>query len=115
MMRTIIAGSREGITKEQVYKTIEDSGFDISAVLCGEARGVDNYGKQWALERGIEVISYPADWDKYGKAAGPIRNKLMAENAEALIAVWDGYSRGTSHMINLARSMGLEVYVQTYI
>ena len=114
-MKTIIAGSREGITKEQVYKTIKDSEFDISAVLCGEARGVDAYGKQWALEKGIEVISYPADWDKYGKAAGPIRNKLMAENAEALIAVWDGYSRGTSHMINLARSMGLEVYVQTYI
>ena len=57
---------------------------------------------------------HPADWDKHGKAAGPIRNAEMAEVADALIAFWDGQSRGTANMISLAKSKGLSVAVVRY-
>lgn len=54
---------------------------------------------------------YPADWKKYGRRAGSIRNIEMAQNAEALLAVWDGISSGTRHMIKEAEKRGLPVYI----
>jgi hypothetical protein len=57
---------------------------------------------------------FPADWKTHGKAAGPIRNRQMAKNAEALIALWDGNSRGTKNMIETATKLGLKVYVKRY-
>lgn len=90
---------------------IGNSNIEITTVLCGEARGVDEMGKRWAHKNGIPVESCPANWNKYGYAAGVIRNKLMAENAEALIAVWNGYSTGTKNMIEEATEKDLRVYV----
>jgi hypothetical protein len=54
---------------------------------------------------------FPADWDRFGRSAGPKRNKQMAEYGDALIAVWDGESRGTKTMIEFARERGLQVYI----
>ena len=65
-------------------------------------------------ENGWEVLSFPADWDKYGKAAGYKRNDEMARNADALIAFWDGKSRGTRHMIDLAKKYGLQTRIVGY-
>jgi hypothetical protein len=62
----------------------------------------------------IPCFRFPADWDRYGKAAGYIRNETMAANAEALIALWDGRSPGTKHMIDIARKKGLKVYVHRF-
>lgn len=67
--------------------------------------------KKWADVQGITCYEYEADWDKHGKAAGPIRNQEMAEYADALIAVWDGESRGTRDMIDKALDEGLDIYV----
>ena len=78
-----------------------------TAIVCGEARGADSLGKKYAEEHNLQVNSFPADWNKYGKRAGYIRNREMAEHADALIAFWDGSSRGTQHMINLAKEYGL--------
>jgi hypothetical protein len=64
---------------------------------------VDTLAELWAVENGIPNTRYPADWKRYGRKAGPIRNRLMAENAEALIAIWDGKSRGAMDMIKQAR------------
>jgi len=110
-MRTIIAGSRDIVDPSIVESAILESGFEITATVCGEARGVDTLGKQWSIANGIPVHSYPAQWATYGKSAGYIRNKQMAENADALIAIWDGQSRGTKSMITLAQDLGLEVYI----
>ncbi len=73
-----------------------------TAILCGKARGADTLGERYAKEHGIPVEYYPAEWDHFGKSAGYIRNEQMAMNADALIAFWDGKSRGTKHMIDLA-------------
>ena len=65
-------------------------------------------------EHGLACDIHPADWDKHGKAAGPIRNAEMAEVADALIAFWDGQSRETKSMIDLARKKGLQVAIVRY-
>jgi len=102
-MKVVIAGSR-GFEDYEVVRNNCDTlldGISVDAVLCGECKGVDLLGKRYANERGIAVESFPADWKRYGRAAGPKRNKQMAENADVLIAFWDGVSKGTKNMIKL--------------
>lgn len=85
--------------------------LDITEVVCGEAAGADTLGKQWAELHGITVKSFPADWDRLGKKAGPIRNAEMGVYADGLIAFWDGQSAGTRHMINFMQSHNKWTYV----
>lgn len=107
-MKTIIAGSREITDLQSVVDAIEASKIEITEVVCGGARGVDTLGKQWAEQHNIPVTTFPADWDRYGRSAGYRRNQQMGEYADALIAVWDGHSRGTKHMIDIALRLGLK-------
>ncbi|MDH5727387.1 MAG: DUF2493 domain-containing protein [Gammaproteobacteria bacterium] len=83
----------------------------ISVVVSGTAKGADKLGEQWAKQRNLIIEKYPADWEKYGKKAGPIRNQLMAENADGLIALWDNKSRGTKSMIDSAKNCGLRIFI----
>lgn len=113
-MKIIIAGSRTIGNINSVIeaiKAIKASNFHLTEVICGNARGVDTIAKVWAAGNGIPVYDFPADWKTYGKAAGPIRNQQMASYADALIAIWDGKSRGTKHMIETAQKKGLKVYI----
>lgn len=111
-MKCIIAGSRTITDYALVAKTITASGWadEITEVVCGGAGGVDAKGHRWAEERGIPVRLMLADWSRYRKAAGPIRNEQMAKYADALIYVWDGKSKGTQSMIDLATRYGLRIY-----
>lgn len=110
-MRTIIAGSREGANINHIYDAVEKSGITPTVVISGTARGVDRLGEEWAKDNSVPIERYPADWDKYGKKAGYLRNSQMAEIAEALIAIWDGISPGTENMISLATKKKIFVYV----
>jgi len=110
-MRVIIAGSRDITDLATVYTAVKESGFVITTVVSGTARGVDRLGEEWAKQNGVPVVRYPADWDTYGRSAGYVRNEQMADNADALIACWDKTSKGTLHMINIAKTKGLRVYV----
>lgn len=97
-MKTIIAGSRTITDDSLVKEAILESGFDISCVICGLVKGVDLLGADWAVTNKKTVQYFPANWKKHGKAAGYIRNVEMADVADALIAVWNGQSRGTKHV-----------------
>ena len=107
-MKVIIAGPRykDPVNKipfdnySLVIQAIEQSGYEITEVVCGMAIGVDRLGETWAIANTISVNEMPANFNKYGKAAGPIRNREMAEYADAAVIVWDGKSRGTRNMIN---------------
>ena len=110
-MKTIIAGSRQIWSTTVVEDAIKASGFEITEVVSGGCRGVDQIGEAHAEAMGIPCRVFLADWNKHGKGAGPIRNTQMAEYAEALIAIWDGKSAGTKHMIDIATRKGLKVYV----
>lgn len=112
-MRCIIAGSRGILEYSVVRRALKESGFweRITVVLSGGASGVDRLGEFWADENARELRQFPADWKRHGRKAGVMRNREMAENADALIAVWDGKSPGTKNMIYEAQKRGLEVYV----
>ena len=110
-MKTIIAGGRDITDPAHVEAAINASGVWVSEVVCGGASGVDALGKAWAEANEVPVKMFPADWMKHGRAAGPIRNGEMAGYAEALIAIWDGKSRGTKNMIDQATKRGLAVYI----
>ena len=111
-MRTIIAGSRTINDFDAVLKVVNDSGFTISEVVSGEARGVDQLGERYANAQRLPCVKFPANWDKYAKGAGFIRNAAMADYAEALIALWDGKSKGTANMIDVAKKKGLKVFIR---
>lgn len=117
MFRVIIAGGRDFSDYDLLTKTMNHLLSNIKddiTVVCGKARGADTLGEQYAKERGFSVRYFPADWDRYGKSAGYRRNTEMAENADALVAFWDGKSLGTRHMIEIAKSRGLKVRVKYY-
>ena len=93
-MKTIIAGSRTIQNYSLIEESVKACGWKITEVVNGLARGVDALGGRWAKEHDVSIKEFPADWDKYGKRAGFLRNEQMAKYAEALILVWDGESRG---------------------
>jgi hypothetical protein len=113
-MRTIIAGSRN-ITDYEVLMTAmiatAGMGWEITQIISGGAVGADKLGEQFARHCELPLRVFPADWKAHGKAAGVIRNIEMAQNADALVALWDGQSKGAAHMIRIATERGLKVYV----
>ena len=122
MKKVIIAGGRDF----DDYLSLDDfvcrclgeipGGFqdmDIQ-IISGGAKGADSLGERFAKDENIPLIKFPANWNKHGKAAGPIRNKQMAETGDILIAFWDGNSRGTKNMIDLALEYGLETHIYRY-
>lgn len=111
-MKVIVAGSRTICGAATVAAAMRESGFDITEVVCGMARGVDEAVRFVACINGIPVKEFPADWDKYGKRAGHIRNNEMADYADALILVWDGKSRGSANMLKQARKKGLKIHTK---
>ena len=80
--------------------------FTITEVISGGAKGADKMGEEWAKQHNIPIKKFPADWKKYGKAAGPIRNTQMAKYGEALIAIWDGKSVGTEDILKKVKKLG---------
>lgn len=114
--RVIIAGSRTFSN----YQLLRDSCNSLLSekqrthtvvVISGTAQGADRLGERYARERDFQLRRFPADWNRNGKAAGIIRNAQMAENADALIAFWDGKSRGTRNMIETAKKKGLAIRI----
>lgn len=112
-MKVLVCGSRTIDDPAAISQAIEKSGLHPTHIISGGARGVDRLAEEYAAENGVEFIEYLADWDKYGKRAGFIRNYAMVGAADAVIAVWDGTSSGTKHSIELARSSGKPVFVYT--
>jgi hypothetical protein len=108
-MKVIIAGSRTITDYQLVEDAVSESGLKITEVVSGRAQGVDTLGEVWAARHSVPVKPFPADWNTHGKSAGPIRNRQMAEYADALILIWDGKSRGSFNMLQTARSCGLKI------
>ena len=110
-MKTIIAGSRTVTDMAVVEAACNSCPWRITKVVSGCARGVDTLGELWAVAHNVPIERHSADWDRHGKKAGYLRNIKMAECSESLIAVWDGESKGTSHMIVAAQRLGLKIHI----
>ena len=111
-MRTIIAGGRDFSPTPADSEWLDSINAirPITVVLSGASRGADEFGERWARDRDTPVEQYFAKWSEYGPSAGPIRNREMAENADACILFPGG--KGTAHMEKIARALGLEVIIR---
>jgi len=127
-MKLIIAGSRSlSVSPETISKYVNEllcemkkehlfeQDISVTEVVSGTARGIDLSGEEWAKEQNIPITRFPAKWELFGKSAGYKRNTEMAEYADALLAIYDGTSKGTKHMINLAEKKGLKIVVKYHI
>lgn len=119
MFKVIIAGGRDfndyELLKEKCdyYLGFIDPGSEI-VIVSGGARGADYLGERYAKEKGYKIELHKANWDKYGKRAGFIRNSEMVAIASAAICFWDGESKGTNHTINLCKGKGIPCKVIQY-
>ena len=116
--KVIIAGCRDfadyELLKEECDFYLQNQKPEDIVIVSGHASGADALGEHYALERDLQLETYTADWKAHGRAAGPIRNAQMASVAHALIAFWDGKSRETKNMIDMATKRGLQVSVVRY-
>ncbi len=113
MIKVIIAGGRNFEDFDKLCQVCDEFLQDQNKVeiVSGAYKGADLLGERYAAERNHTIKQFPADWRRYGKSAGHKRNIEMAAYADALIAFWDGESKGTKHMIELATQAGLIVKV----
>jgi hypothetical protein len=113
MIKLIVAGCRDYdnyfVVHEELFKLNLKPGK--VEIVSGHASGVDSLGERFAKDHDLDLKLFPADWDGLGKKAGYVRNEQMAQYGDALLAFWDGKSKGTKHMIDLATKHGLKVKV----
>lgn len=110
----IVAGSRTFQNYLLLCKELDKIKEQIDEIVCGEARGADTLGRTYAYDNDILIKSYPADWERYGKSAGFVRNEEMAAYADKAIIFWDGKSVGSKDMIDKMEKLGKEVRVVYY-
>ncbi len=113
-MRLIVAGTRTFSDYALLEKILDKIEWEITEIVSGCASGADTLAIQYAEHRVIPVKKFPADWATHGKRAGPIRNEQMAQYADALICFWDGASKGTKHMIDVAAKHKLKTFTVRY-
>lgn len=105
--KLLVCGSRGITDKDWIKSNIETywywnlACYKFPVMIEGEAKGVDSIAKEYAQENEWEIESYPADWEKYGKSAGYIRNEIMVKAADEVLILWDGSSKGTKNDIDL--------------
>lgn len=117
ILKVVIAGCRDYSNYDEAKEYIDFCLKNIRSenkivIISGCASGADALGERYALENGFEIEKFPAEWEKYGRSAGPIRNGKMAETADYVICFWDGKSRGTRNMIESAKKHGKEIKIK---
>lgn len=115
-MKLIIAGSRHlNPSTEFIDACVKETGIIVTRVISGGARGVDLCGEKWAESEGLPYIRFVPGWGLHGKRyAAYIRNNDMGFFGDALLAIWDGSSRGTKHMIEAMKELNKPVYIKMY-
>ena len=106
--RLVVAGCRDfndySVASVEIEKHIKKCDANCSVIIVsGCSEGADKLGERYATEHHLNIERYPAEWEKYGRAAGPQRNKKMAQVADGVLVFWDGKSRGTKNMIESAK------------
>lgn len=115
-MKIIIAGGRDFNDYDLLNKEVSSilKSFDNIEIVSGMAKGADFLGGKYAYNNKLPIKKFPANWNLYGRSAGPIRNEEMAKYSDVLIAFWDGKSKGTMNMINNAKKYNLKTFIIKY-
>lgn len=115
-MTLAIIGSRTFDNYSKLCKEVENLPLYslITEIVSGGAQGADSLGKLYALDKGLKLIEYYPKWSEFGKKAGFIRNKLIIQNADIVIAFWNKTSKGTLNSIELAKEYKKELHIVEY-
>lgn len=115
-MRLGIIGGRDFSNYDAVRHQLNliRSRYSVSCIVSGGAKGADSLAERYANEYNIKTLIFKADWDKYGKTAGFIRNSDIVNNSDLIIAFWDGNSKGTLDSINKALKTKTNIVVLDY-
>lgn len=115
-MRITIGGCRDynnySVFEKFVSECISEIESENIIILSGHCSGVDAMAERYAMEKGYKLEIYPADWKKYGRAAGPKRNKEMVQDSNVVIAFWDGKSKGTKSLVEFAKKNDMLLYLK---
>jgi YspA, cpYpsA-related SLOG family len=112
-MKLIIAGSRDlWLRHDELFEIVDKFGilYEITEIVSGCASGIDSSAIEFANRYKITLRRFEANWDKYGRLAGPRRNLEMAQHADALLIIWDGRSRGSANMRARMKGMGKPIF-----
>lgn len=110
-MRLAVIGSRSITNEKFVFQVLDSYKDEISVLITGGATGIDQIAERWALQNGIPTILHIPDWNQYGKSAGIIRNKLIADDCEQCLAFWDGESKGTKSTIDICTKLNKSINI----
>lgn len=110
-MKTIIAGGRSFMPADIHIVWLDNlhEQYVFTEIVCGKAKGADEFGEVWARMNNLSVKYFKAEWSLYGRSAGPRRNAEMADYAEALVLFPGG--KGSANMLSLAKSKSLQIFV----
>lgn len=112
-MRVLVCGGRDYGNITHVAQVLcalhRERGIDV--VIQGGAAGADQIAREWAKHNGVNSITYAAEWDKHGRAAGPMRNQAMLERETPDLVIAFPGARGTADMIRRAKAAGVEVEI----
>ena len=112
-MKLAIIGSRtlrQSEVKQVIDRVVRASKQPIDCIVTGGANGVDAQAEAYAHGHGIETEIYLPDYAAHGRRAPLVRNNVILQRADAVLAIWDGESRGTAYTVHRARKMGLPVH-----
>ena len=111
-MRVAVVGSR-GLKVEHLENYLPEG---VTEIVSGGARGVDTCARENALSHGLKLTEFLPEYDKYGRSAPLKRNITIIENADLVLAFWDGVSHGTKFVIKQckSRSIPVKVFVRSH-
>jgi hypothetical protein len=111
-MKVVVAGTRTIKDKDVVFKALNNTAFEITELFSGGAQGVDQIGEEWARSKNIPIKVYKPHYAIENPIHAPLlRNVSMAQDGDALIAIWKDESRGTAHMINCMRKLNKPIEI----
>lgn len=111
MAKYAVVGSRTMNDYDALKKVLDGIVKEGDTIVSGGAKGADSLAERYAQEKGLETLVFKPDWKRYGRGAGMVRNKTIADNSDTVVAFWDGESKGTKHTIDYAKKTGKKVLV----
>jgi hypothetical protein len=117
-MRVLICGARDYEDKHLMFSMLDEfhADHDFDVVIEGGARGADSFAAEWAILRHIPILEFRADWEQYGRSAGPIRNReMLVKGFPQIVIAFPktvlSHSKGTKNMVEQAKKAGITTIV----